>query len=131
MPRKRPKQLRAADQRPATTQIPGVPLATSQALDRLDQPEVSSERVARAVEGWQRTTSRTRAELSAPNSDWTEFIGPDDRGVLENALLALPPRHAARLRVVVERADSAFAAKTLPNPRVEDSQPWWARRWWH
>jgi len=131
MPSRRRSRLRAAVRRPSATTIPGVPVASSRALDRLDLSELTSAHVAQALKGWERTTSLSRAELSAPHNDWTEFIAPGERGVLEEALNALPPRHAAPLRAVVDRADEQFAAKTLPNPMVDPSQPWWARRWWH
>lgn len=51
--------------------------------------------------------------------------------MLEEALLALPSRHAAPLWTVIAQADAQFHAKTLPNPRADPDQPWWARRWWH
>jgi len=75
--------------------------------------------------------SLPRARLSGPHNDWTEFIGPMARDELERALSALPRRQAAALRAMVERADEAFWAKTLNNPRADRSRPWWARRWWH
>lgn len=108
-----------------------MPTSTSVALDRLGRPEVSSVQVRAALEGWQRTASLSRALLGGAHNDWTEFIGPAERGQLEQALLALPPRHAAQLRRVVKRADEQFWAKTLPNPHADPAQPWWARRWWH
>ena len=85
----------------------------------------------RALEAWQRIASLPRAALSTSHNDWTEFIGPMAREELERALLALPRRQAAPLRVVVERADDEFRSKTLHNPRADHSRPWWARRWWH
>ena len=108
-----------------------MPTSTSFALDRLDQSDLSSAQIRVALQGWQRTASLSRAALSGAHNDWTEFIGPVERSQLERALLALPPRHAGPLRAVIERADAQFRAKTLPNPRVDPHQPWWARRWWH
>ncbi len=131
MPRRRAARLRSAAAQPPSTVIPSVPLATSRALDRLDRPEISSVRVKQALEAWQHTASLPRARLSGPHNDWTEFIGPMARDELERALSALPRRQAAALRAVVERADEAFWAKTLNNPRADRSRPWWARRWWH
>ncbi|WP_298799453.1 hypothetical protein [uncultured Pseudonocardia sp.] len=131
MPRKRPSRLRTVAARPATRAIPGVPLATTRALDRLDRPEISSLRVIQALETCQRTASLPAATLSAPYNDWTELIGPMARDELERALRALPTRQAAALRVLVARADAAFRVKTLNNPRADPSQPWWARRWSH
>lgn len=116
---------------PHSCVIPGVPKSICVALDRLDRPEVSSVRVRQALLGWQRTVSLSRAELGGPHSDWAEFVGPEERAQLEEALLALPPRQAAPLRTVIARADAQFRAKTLPNPRADPDQPWWARRWWH
>lgn len=131
MPRRRPSRVRAAAAQPATTVIPGVPTATSHALDRLARPEISSAQVKRALEAWQRTASLPRAALGGPHNDYTEFIGPMEREELERALLALPSRQAAPLRAVVERADEEFRAKTLHNPKADPARPWWARRWWH
>jgi len=108
MPRRRPSRLRAAAAQPATTVIPGVPLATSRALDRLARLEVSSARTKRALETWQRIASLPRAALSTSHNDWTEFIGQMAREELERALLALPRRQAAPLRVAVERDDDEF-----------------------
>ncbi len=106
-------------------------MATSRELDRLDCPEIDSLQVRDALVAWQRVASMTRAELGSPHSDWTELIGPSNRGLLEQALLALPRRHAVPLRAVVERADDEFRAKTLNNPRADPFGPWWERRWWH
>lgn len=131
MPRRRPSRLRAAVGRPATRAIPGVPLATALALDRLDRSEISSLRVNQALETWKRTAALPEAVLSAPHSDWTEFIGPTARDELERALQALPTRQAAALRVLIARADDAFREKTLNNPTADPLQPWWARRWSH
>jgi hypothetical protein len=131
MARNRPSRLRRTDARHTTTPIPGVPMATSRALDRLARPEVSSPRVRDALVAWQRVASLSRADLGAPHNDWTEFVGPMIRGELEQALLALPRRHAALLRAVVDPADDEFRAKTLNNPKADPSRPWWERRWWH
>lgn len=131
MPRRRPSQVRPRDVCLPLAVISGVPRSTSVALDRLGRVEVSSVRVKHALAGWLRTASLSRSELGGAHNDWTEFIGPAERGELEEAMLALTPRQAAPLRAVVARADDQFRAKTLPNPRADSDLPWWARRWWH
>jgi hypothetical protein len=72
-----------------------------------------------------------RSALSRAHSDWTEFIGPFARELLECAVQALTRRHAAPLKAEIERLDRQFEAKTLNNPRADPTLPWWARRWWH
>lgn len=72
-------------------------------------------RVRQALLGWQGTVSLSRAELGGPHSDWAEFVGPGERALLEDALLALPRRQGAPLRAVIAQADAQFYAKTLPN----------------
>jgi hypothetical protein len=107
-----------------------MPAAVVHALDRLDQPDLRSERVAESLAAWSRVASMSPSDLSRPHNDWTEFIGPFAREHLERALLALGRRQAGPLRTEVERLDDLFETKTLNNPRADPSLPWWARRWW-
>ena len=126
MPRRRPARLRS--QRAPTVAIPGVPLTTSSALDRLGRPEIGSAEVARALEQWRQVASLSQAQLTSPHNDWTERIGPMARTVLERALNALTHRQAAPLRTQVDKIDSIFVGKTLHNPAVDASRHWWERR---
>jgi hypothetical protein len=103
-------------------------MSTSRALDRLGRPEISSQNVREALVTWQTVAGKSRATLSTPHNDWTEHIGPPARDRLEMALRALNRRQAAPLRTVVSQADAAFRAKTLNNPRADQSRPWWGRR---
>lgn len=97
---------------PPSAAIPGVPMATSYALDRLGRPEISSLMIGLALRAWQDIAAMSQGDLSGPYNDWVEFIGPDHRGELERALRALPRRHSARLRAVAQGADEDFLAKT-------------------
>jgi len=129
MPRRPAGRVRSAGIQGSSATIPGVPRATSYALDRPDRPEISSEQVKQALESWQHTASLPRAELAAPYNDWALYIGSSARNELERALRALPRRQAAALRAEVEQSDEIFWAKTLNNPLTDPTEPWWGRRW--
>jgi hypothetical protein len=66
--------------------------------------------------------------LQRENNDWVQFIGPFARDALEQAMRALPRNHSAPLRRQVTRFDGMFLDKTLNNPFVDPSLPWWFRR---
>lgn len=129
MPRNRPSVLRA---RGKAVSIPGVPLSTSRALDRLGSRRLSSGAVALALWGWQRAT-RMPAGFCCYSWDcdycWWETpweAGPPwYRDVLEAVLLALPARHAPPLRAVVVQADRLIQAKIIQDPAADPNQPWW------
>lgn len=106
-------------------------MATSHALDRLDRSDLSSLRVAQALKRWQQIVALPQSRLDADHSDYTSIDAPMIRRELEQALHALPARHAAPLRRLVADADHVFAAKTTHNPYADPAQPWWARRWHH
>lgn len=55
-----------------------------------------------------------------------EFVGPGERALLEDALLALPRRQGAPLRAVIAQADAQFYAKTLPNLTRARTQICWS-----
>lgn len=126
MPRRRPSALRRPT--PTHTQIPGVPIATSHALDRLGSRGPNSAAVADALAQWQRIAALPAKDLMGPACDWTEFIGPYARDRLEAALQILPGRRSRELRALVERADVRFLAKTVQDPSSNRWQPWWHRR---
>jgi hypothetical protein len=109
--------------------IPGVPLSTSYALDRLDRPEISSGLVRSALETWQRMAHISPACLRQPYDDWTDYIAPDARATLAAAFNALSPRHAAPLRRAAAHADAMYLAKTIHNPHARPGEPWWRSRW--
>ena len=131
MPRRKPGRLRAAPSptRPTTTR--GVPDVTAHALDRLDDDPLTSAAVVLALDEWRQVVALPESLLRAPHNDWTEFIGPSARAVLEDAVRALPRRAAGPLRAELARLDARFEAKTSQNPFADPSLPWWARRWWH
>ena len=109
----------------------GALTGTMAALDRLDDPDLTPVAVALELQVWGTVVHLPVAVLSGPHNDWTEFVGPDARGVLEDALQALDRRHGAPLRAEVARLDDAFERKTSNNPFADPTLPWWARRWWH
>ncbi|SEL53687.1 hypothetical protein [Streptacidiphilus jiangxiensis] len=49
------------------------------------------------------------------------------RDTLETALLALPPRARADLRVIVDRLDGELLRRTLAEP-LPPAGPWWHQR---
>jgi hypothetical protein len=126
MPRRPPARVRASHPRP--TSIPGVPIATSRAIDRLDRSGISSATVGEALATWRAVVRLPRSALHGDNNDWTGFIGPIARTVLEDAILALRSRQRAPLRREVARLDAWYAQKTLNDPRKDQSSPWWSRR---
>lgn len=87
--------------------------------------------VADELRTWQTVVSLPESVLSAPHNDWTEFIGPTARSVLDAADEALSRRDGAPFRAELARLDAEFARKTSANPFADPSLPWWARRWWH
>ena len=113
---------------PPTVVIPGVAMATSYALDRLERAQVNSTTIALALVGWQQVAAMPLAQLSGEHNDWTRIIGPGYRDELQRALAALPARRGAGLRAVVARADAVFCAKTLPDPHADPTATWWWRR---
>lgn len=132
MPRRRPSQLRRRSTRIShEAQLRGLPVATAEALDRLGDPGLDPLTVADELETWRSVVHLPVSVLWAPHNDWTEFIGPSARAVLESAVQALNRRDGAPLRNELARLDAEFARKTSPNPRADPTLPWWARRWWH
>ncbi len=84
--------------------------------------------VAENLATWRDITALPASVLAGPHNDWTGFIGPLARSVLEDALTALNKRNARPLRLEVERLDAAFIRKTSHDPRSDAGQPWWFRR---
>ena len=128
MPRKRPHRVRALHDRQPPTAIPGVPLSTSRALDRLDRRAVSSNRIRLALTGWRRVAHKPRSALQKDNNDWVQFGGPLDRNTLEEAMRALNRRQRAPLHREIARLDALFEQKTLNDPLANPSLLWWSRR---
>jgi hypothetical protein len=118
--------VRALRRRP--TPIPGVPTATSRAIERLGRSGISSARVNAALATWRAVVRKPRSALHRDNNDWTELIGPMARRELEDAIHALGRRQRAPLRREVARLDALYEQKTLNDPRADPSLPWWARR---
>lgn len=132
MPRRRPSRLRRKPVPvPGKAQVRGLPAVTAEALGRLDDPELDPSMVADELETWRTVVRLPASVLSAPHNDWTEFIGPSARSVLESAVQALNRHDGASLRNELAKLDAEFERKTSPNPFADQSLPWWARRWWH
>ena len=108
--------------------IPGVAMATSHVLDRLERVQVTSTAGSRVLIGWQQVAAMPRGQLSGEHNDWTRTIGLLHRNELQRALAALPARWAAGPRAVVEEADTDFCAKTLPDPHADPTAAWGWRR---
>ena len=131
MPRNRPHRLRTTRPGVSPSTTRGLPAFTAEALDRLDDPALTSHGVALELEEWRRLVDLPEAVLSAPHNDWTEFVGPSARAVLDDAVRALGRRDGAPLRAELARLDERFRRKTSNNPFADPALPWWARRWWH
>jgi len=130
MPRRSPGRLRAATPPTRATTARGLPGRTAHALDRLDNPHLSSAEVADALREWAEVVGQPQRVLSAPYNDWAEFIGPSARAVLEDAVQVLG-RAGRPLRAELARLDADFERKTSHNPFADPLRPWWARRWCH
>ena len=109
----------------------GLPTSTAEALAALDEAGLDPITVADELQTWRMVVILPTSVLWAPHNDWTEFIGPSARSVLEAADNALGRRAGAPLRAELARLDADFARKTSPSPFADPSLPWWARRWWH
>lgn len=108
----------------------GLPQPAAVGLERAGEPGLEPIRVATALQVWRDVCGKPKAVLDGENNDWTMFIGPDARAVLEAALEVLSRSESAGLRRELARLDADFEAKTLHNPRSDPTLPWWARRGW-
>lgn len=132
MPRRRPRLLRSrttAASRKAEEW--GLASVTAEALSWLDDPDLDPVAVAEELQTWRVLVHLPTSVLAAPHNDWTEFIGPRSRSILDAAERALNRPDGAPLRAELARLDAEFARKTSNNPFADPSLPWWARRWWH
>lgn len=77
---------------------------------------------------WRDIARKPRSALQEENNDWTQFVGPLARDVLEHAMRALPRQQSASLRRQTARLDALFLSKTLNDPAIDPSLPWWWRR---
>lgn len=85
--------------------------------------------VAEELRAWREVVQLPASTLAAPFNDWTQFIGPFARGLLEDAVSALNRRDGAPLRDELARLDAEYERKTAPNPFADPALPAWARRW--
>lgn len=107
-----------------------MPVTTCRALDQLQRPEISSHRVAVALQAWQRYTDIPRGPRRWEKDYSDETVGECARTVLGTAIHALGRRQARPLRRIVDRLDRSFLAVTVPDPSVDAHHPWWQRRDW-
>jgi hypothetical protein len=128
MARRRPAQVRRSLRRRSSVPLAGIPMTTSHALDRLDVDRLSSGNVGVELGTWLKVSALSTSQLDGPYNDWSTFIGPGAREILNEAMNALDRRHAAPLRAVVYRADEQFLAKTLHNPDDAPGGGWWWER---
>lgn len=132
MPHKRPRLLRTRTTPSSRlAEERGLPAVTAEALAALDEPGLDPVTVAEELHTWRTVVSLPESVLWAPHNDWTEFIGPAARSVLEAADQALSRRDGAPFRSQLARLDAEFSRKTSANPFADPTLPWWARRWWH
>lgn len=106
----------------------GLSSTVAQALERLDEPGLDPITVAVEIDQWRKVCSAPRSELAKPNNDWAEIIGPMARNRLESAIQAFDRASAAPLRREVSQLDVKFEDKTLNDPDLDPSLPWWSRR---
>lgn len=107
----------------------GLPQPAAVGLERAAEPGLDPITVASELNTWRNVCGKPKAVLQKPNSDWSMFIGPMARTILESAVDALSKSESAGLRRELARLDADFEAKTLHNPKSDPTQPWWARRW--
>lgn len=128
MGRKHPPRARLFHRPP--TSIPGVPPGTCDALDRLDDPELSAASVKDALERWRWYTSIPCGQRRLEKDPYDEDVGREARTRLDDAVAALDERDARPLRRVIAALDERFLATTVPDPSVPPTRPWWQRRDW-
>jgi hypothetical protein len=128
MPRSRPAELRRAQRRGPTTSSPSVSLRVSRALDRLDRPDISSNKVALAFREWVAICSRPASDLVGEHNDWVRISGPISRGLLEQAMNALPRHLAREIRSQLQPWDERFLRMTIPYPPGASGPNWWRHR---
>ncbi|MEU6698956.1 hypothetical protein [Pseudonocardia sp. NPDC046786] len=128
MGRKRPSRGRQF-YRPPTT-IPGVPQRTCDALDRLDEFELSAASVKEALDRWYCYTRIPTGQRRLEKDPSDEDAGERARTTLDAAVAALEEREARPLRRLIAAMDERFLATTVPDPSVPATRPWWQRRDW-
>ena len=106
----------------------GLPQPAAVGLERAAEPGLDPITVAAELNIWRNVCGKPKAVLAGPHNDWTMFIGPMARTVLEAAVGAISRSESAGLRRELARLDADFEAKTLHNPKSDPTLPWWARR---
>lgn len=107
----------------------GLPQPAAVGLERAGELGLDPITVASELNTWRNVCGKRKAVLAGPHNDWTMFIGPMARAVLEAAVDAISRSESAGLRRELVRLDAEFEAKTLHNPKLDPTLPWWARRW--
>lgn len=128
MSRKRPARLRRANHGGYRGEIPGVGSRVADALDRLERPELRSQKIAAVFHEWVNVCRKPTSVLSAEHNDWAGLIGPIARDRLEQAVQALPRHLNRELRTQLSRWDQRFEARTVPDPTRNPCASWWWQR---
>lgn len=128
MPRKAPARVRRERTQSSSSPPASLPRALAVELERTGRRDVRPERIAAALAEWRSLSRQPRRELSNASNDYTTYLGPDARDVLDAAAHALPHHLARLLRRLIAPFDRAYAAKTLPDPFADPALPWWRRR---
>jgi hypothetical protein len=141
MPRSRPSAIRAHLSRraddtrpvPRRTVVPGVGTATAAAILRWESthPYLAVGSVARALSVWSRLAQgplRRLIDELKPACCPCCAQGPEQRDILQAALVGVPARHARDLRRLVDSMDDLVVRRTVAVPDTPLGLPWWYGR---
>ncbi|CAM5409815.1 hypothetical protein [Streptomyces aurantiogriseus] len=147
MPRNGPGALRAlrtpvtrVRAMPPPPRIPGLSTRTTLAIHRAEHDSTGSYHLSPGAT--QRALRRYREFLATPGRRTLyprtavcpacPGCGLDDvreaRDVLEETVRHLPPSARAELSRTLRRLDHRYRLRTLPDPRADQTAPWWHRR---
>ncbi|WP_426569563.1 hypothetical protein [Streptomyces canus] len=138
MPRNRPGALRAATTPgprtrpvPPPSRIPGLSVRTSLAIHRAD-PSGTTASALRAYRAFLAQPGRRPLHPRASACPACPGCALDDvreaRDVLAGTVPLLPPRPRSELSRTLAELDRRYRLRTLPDPRVGGTEPWWRRR---
>ena len=128
MPRKRPSALRPPIER-SRPPLHYLPDRVAQVLDQLDDHRLHAIWVDSALHEWRHVTRWPWQDLTRHYEDWTDYIAPAARQVIEDAMDALPHRSARELAAIVAPWDELYRSKTAHNPFADPARGLWMQRW--
>ncbi|BAJ32194.1 MULTISPECIES: hypothetical protein [Kitasatospora] len=108
----------------------GLPARTVAAVRRFEAARLWPGAVADALHAYEGFLRQPGQYLYVPLSDCPCCDPLEARDTLELALRLLPRPAGAPLRAAVDRLDTEFRRRTLPDPRAAPAGAWHAAAWW-